>query len=78
MNRIEVKISGGVLVAQKSTDPHYPGIFLDFVPDTAEEAVPVALLEEVSETKQVRLLVWENSQEDYSFEIEYREKEVKK
>jgi len=73
--RLEVRTKYGTLVAQFTTDPDFPGIFLDFIAPNAEESTPIALLEvtnQLGNEGEVRLLVWDPSinSDDYDHEVE--------
>ena len=79
MNKMIVSIKGGQIVASVSTDPDYPGIDLEFVPDVENlEALSRfrVLMEQPLDSDCVRALIWndENS-EDYSDEFEVPIKE---
>ena len=77
-NEIKIKTSNGIIRATISdVDENYRGIWLEYIPnnDNGENASRFqCLMEEVVEQKQVRLLVWNNpNEEDYTMEIENKE-----
>ena len=70
---IEIKLpNGGKLVAQASTDPDYPGIYIDYIKDGQNTASYPSVLMEYNPDKKLRALIWANpDSEDYSEEIEF-------
>ena len=82
MDEIRVYVKGGYLRANRSEDPDYPGIDIEFVPDNYDGTftIPRILVEQPTERNdiQCRALVWEDkNNEDYTKEIEW-EKEINK
>ena len=81
-NKIEVITPFGVLIAEASGDPDYPGIHICL--NNGKEERQLVLVESTpsqleEETRTLRVLVWANDSEDYSHElkiIEERFKEV--
>lgn len=78
-NEIKVKVEGGMITAEPSYDPNYPGINIEFVPDAGNTAwenamsYPRALMEKPNGGK-LRLLLWMDSDdEDYTHNFEIRE-----
>ena len=75
--KIIVKIQGGHLVATESQDTDYPGIDVEFVPDSdnGEHASrPRVLFEKPVEDGELRALVWDDkNSEDYTNEIIFEE-----
>lgn len=75
--KIIVKIQGGHLVATKSQDPDYPGIDVEFVPDSDNGGYasrPRVLFEKPVEDGELRALVWDDkNSEDYTNEIIFEE-----
>lgn len=75
--KIIVKIQGGHLVATESQDTDYPGIDVEFVPDSdnGEHASrPRVLFEKPVEDGELRALVWDDkNSEDYTNEITFEE-----
>lgn len=76
--QIEVPVEGGKIVAYKSTDPLYPGIFIDFIGDkegynenvvTVEK--PVCTDTSTNVSNSLRTLVWKKGIEDYVDEIKW-------
>jgi hypothetical protein len=78
--RIEIKTSRGVIIAQIVDDDDYPGIAIDFIPKGRVYEIPMILAEFDLQDKDhtgARVLVWGNQkQEDYTEEFIF-EKEVK-
>lgn len=75
--KIIVKIQGGHLVATKSQDSDYPGIDVEFVPDSDNgeyASRPRVLFEKPVEDGELRALVWDDkNSEDYTNEIIFEE-----
>lgn len=75
--KIIVKIQGGHLVATESQDPDYPGIDVEFVPDSDNgeyASRPRVLFEKPVEDGELRALVWDDkNSEDYTNEIIFEE-----
>lgn len=75
--KIIVKIQGGHLVATESQDTDYPGIDIEFVPDSdnGEYASRARVLfEKPVEDGELRALVWDDkNSEDYTNEIIFEE-----
>ena len=75
--KIIVKIQGGHLVATKSQDTDYPGIDVEFVPDSDNgeyASRPRVLFEKPVEDGELRALVWDDkNSEDYTNEIIFEE-----
>lgn len=74
-NRLEVKLPNGMLVADKVTNPDYPGIDIEFVPDDEPEiplSRPRVLVEQPNNDEQLHTLIWSDpSKEDYTEEITF-------
>ena len=77
-DKLTVRIKGGYLVAEKSTDPDYPGIDIEFIPDTDNgKTFPRVLVEGPPEHSDenypnLRTLVWADpDSEDYSHCIDF-------
>lgn len=75
-NRIEVPVSGGVLVAETTKDPDYPGIDIEYIPDDESEIPlstrPRILVERPIDGEQLRTLIWSDpAKEDYTEEITF-------
>lgn len=69
---IEVQTSKGKLVAEASTDPDYPGIYIDLEVDGVSHSLVLAELPEGEQ--QLSVKVWGRDQEDYSCNIQVEEK----
>ncbi len=73
MKQITVKVKGGTLRAIASSDPAYPGIWVEFIPDDNaqdEARSRSTVLMEKTDELGLRALIWADSQnEDYSHEI---------
>ena len=54
--RLEVHVTGGMLIAEKAMDPDYPGISISFVPDCGGGNTELALMEEAD--KRLVLRSW--------------------
>lgn len=52
--KLEVHVTGGMLIAEKAMDPDYPGISISFVPDCGGGNTELALLEESDKTLALR------------------------
>ena len=78
MNEIRVKVDGGVLIATKCADSHYPGIDIEFVPDNDEEddvlTRPRILVERPNGGQLVAMIWGDRMSEDYSDKIVFDEK----
>lgn len=75
-NRLEVTLPNGTLVADKVSDPNYPGIDIEFIPDDEPEIPlstrPRILVERPIEDEQLRALIWSDpAKEDYTEEITF-------
>lgn len=72
MEEIKVKVEGGYLRANPSSDPDYPGIDVEFVPDNYDGetlSMPRVLFEKPIDDK-LRVLIWDDADnEDYTKEI---------
>ena len=77
-NRIEVKTDFGTLIAEPSTDPNYPGIWVIITQpdDEGEYETSLALIEAAQDSefpdseKKLRVLVWADpDSEDYTDKI---------
>lgn len=81
-NRIEVKTAFGMLIAEPSSDPDYPGVWISIMRPRTEEGeegeyeANLALVESMQDSefpdskKKLRVLVWANpDREDYTEEI---------
>ena len=72
MEEIKVRVKGGYIRANASTDPDYPGIDVEFVSDDYNEETlsrPRVLFEKPTDDK-LRVLIWDDSgNEDYTKEI---------
>lgn len=72
-NKIEIKVKDGCLIATASTDPNYPGIDVEYIPNEVDEASisePRILLEKPTDSNELRALIWNDSQnEDYTDKI---------
>lgn len=72
MEEIKVRVKGGYIRANASTDPDYPGIDVEFVSDDYNEETlsrPRVLFEKPTDDK-LRVLIWDDSDnEDYTKEI---------
>lgn len=73
LKQLVVPVKGGNLVATSSPDPNYPGIDVEFlskydIGNTASR--PRVLIEQPSDSLEVRALIWDNpDSEDYTNEI---------
>ena len=74
-NCLEVKLPTGMLVASEVTDPNYPGIDIEFVPDDELEiplSRPRVLVEQPVADEQLRTLIWSDpAKEDYTEKITF-------
>lgn len=74
MDEVRVKVEGGSLVATASSDPNYPGIDVEFIPDN-ESGFGVStprILFEKPKGEKLRALIWaDKDQEDYSNKVEF-------
>lgn len=74
MEEIKVKVTGGYIRANPSSDPDYPGIDVEFVPDNYNGetlSLPRILFEKPIGDK-LRVLIWDDpDNEDYTKEIEF-------
>lgn len=74
-NCLEVKLPTGMLVANKVTDPNYPGIDIEFVPDNEPEiplSRPRVLVEQPVADEQLHTLIWSDpAKEDYTEKITF-------
>ena len=61
---IEIQTDLGTIIVQPTSDPNYPGVYIDF--QKVDKNYP-------EETESVRLLVW-TGEEDYSHEFVYAKK----
>ena len=72
MEEIKVKVEGGYLRANPSSDPDYPGIDVEFVPDNYDGetlSMPRVLFEKPIDDK-LRVLIRDDADnEDYTKEI---------
>ena len=72
-NVLIVNMEGGCLRADKSQDPDYPGIDVEFIPDCNEDdnlSRPRVLIEKPCDSHILRALIWNNpASEDYEEEI---------
>ena len=72
MEEIKVKVEGGYLRANPSSDPDYPGIDVEFVPDNYDGetlSMPRVLFDKPIDDK-LRVLIWDDADnEDYTKEI---------
>ena len=72
MEEIKVKVEGGYLRANPSSDPDYPGIDVEFVPDNYNGetlSMPRVLFEKPIDDK-LRVLIWDDADnEDYTKEM---------
>lgn len=68
----ELKIEGGYFRVDKSQDPEYPGIDVEFVPDKHNGLSMPRILFEKPRDGKLRALIWNDpEQEDYTEEIEF-------
>lgn len=67
---MDVKVPGGILRAKACTDPAYPGISVEFIPDEGDPnagSLPCVLMGKIVEEDKLRAIVWGNKlQEDPS------------
>lgn len=71
---MNIPLEGGTLIAERSLDPDYPGIDIEFIPDgNAETAYTYPrVVVEKPKGKKLRCLVWGNKDsEDYTDKIEF-------
>ena len=74
-NVLTVKVNGGILKAEPSQDPDYPGMDIEFIPDNGNHdgTYPRVLLETPRDGEgfdPLRCLVWaDKDSEDYTNEI---------
>ena len=72
MEEIKVKVEGGYIRANPSSDPDYLGIDVEFVPDSYDGetlSMPRVLFEKPIDDK-LRVLIWDDADnEDYTKEI---------
>ena len=73
----KIPIGNGYLDVRASIDPDYPGLDVEFIPETESDGTyrtwPRVLIERPQGEK-LRVLVWANPRsEDYSDEIEFGE-----
>ena len=72
MEEIKVKVKGGYIKATVSSDPNYPGINVEFVPNNYNGetlSTPRVLFEKPADYK-LRALIWDDADnEDYTKEI---------
>lgn len=77
MNEIRVKVEGGVLVATKIPDEHYPGIDIEFIPDNENDDDPTTRPRVLFERPQggtLAVMIWgDRKSEDYSDKIIFDE-----
>lgn len=75
MQKIEVEVEGGRLVATANADPNYPGIDVEFIPsnDNGEEGVSnPRLLMEKPMGDELRALIWGNKNvEDFTAKVKF-------
>lgn len=74
MERIEVRVEGGCLIATISYDVNYPGIDIEFVADDdkGEQLSRPRVLFEKPVDDELRALIWEDpDDEDYTREITF-------
>lgn len=75
--KIVVRIQGGYFVATEASDPDYPGIDVEFVPDSDNgeyASRPRVLFERPVENGELRALIWDDkTSEDYTNEIIFEE-----
>ena len=68
-----VKVEGGYLRADKSKDPDYPGIDIEFISEQKNGhnlSRPRVLIEKPCDSHVLRALIWNNpASEDYTKEI---------
>lgn len=81
-NKLIVPVKDGQLIATTSTDPNYPGIDIEFIPEKENinhMSNPRVLVEQTTDdtdTNYIRAIVWNNpSQEDYSHNIKLYKQE---
>ena len=77
---LKVRVKGGWLVAVPSSDPHYPGIDIEYVADETDEKAlsRPRVLVEYPDDGELRALIWNNPNiEDYTKEIKLERKRVK-
>lgn len=79
-NELRINVKNGYIRATLSSDPEYPGIWVEFVSDKDEGQTPSRpqiLFEQPAHNfpeGQVRALIWDNPEdEDYTQEIIFRE-----
>ena len=72
MEEIKVKVKGGYIKAIVSSDPNYPGIDVEFVPNNYNSetlSIPRGLFEKPADGE-LRALIWDDADnEDYTKEI---------
>lgn len=75
MNELRVKVEGGTLVATKIADEHYPGIDVEFIPDSESDDDPLTrprVLFEKPKGEALAVMVWaDKASEDYSDKIAF-------
>ena len=74
---IEIQTDLGTIIVQPTSDPNYPGVYIDFQKVDKNYPDPICIVEATpnnkEETESVRLLVW-TGEEDYSHEFIYAKK----
>ena len=77
---LKVRVKGGWLVTVPSSDPHYPGIDIEYVADETDENAlsRPRVLVEYPDDGELRALIWNNPNiEDYTKEIKLEGKRVR-
>ena len=72
---VNVNLKNGILNAQPSVDPDYPGIDIEFLPyneDPNALSRPRILFEQDQDTKKLRAVIWDDStKEDFTEIIDF-------
>ena len=76
---IDVDVAGGFLRATACTDPNYPGIDIEFIPDKNGNpdavSLPRVLFEKSVKDGQLRAIVWgDEMKEDPTIKVEFLSK----
>lgn len=72
-DRLVVKVKGGHLVATISQDPHYPGIYVEYIAkdDSGQNLSRPRVLVEYPLDDKLRALIWNDpNNEDFTEEIQ--------
>lgn len=74
LHEIRVKVEGGYLVAWANQDSEYPGIDVEFRPDSCSCSTFPRILMEKPVGQKLRALIWEDPEsEDFTKEVTFKE-----